>query len=238
MISDRIHLLLKHKSRAHRQHLSHLISQSTINPPSATNIFLLQQTPQIQGMHTLLNSTTTSREVFCFYFDRLASLLIERAAECNAFAPTQIETPEGNLYMGLKATSEISAVVLLRGGNVLETGLRRVIPDCRTGRILIQTPDRTGEPELHYLSLAKDISEHGMVLLLDGQICQGGAILMAVRVLVDHGVQEGKIVVVTYLAGQTGMNRLLSVFPEVKVVVARVAGDDEARWVEKRYLGC
>jgi uridine kinase len=238
MISDRIHRLLKDKSYNHRLHLSKLASDSECNPPPSSNISVLSQTPQIKGIHTLLNSASTSREIFGFYFDRLASLLIEHAAEYNQFQPTQIETPEGNLYMGLKATREISAVVLLRGGSVFEAGLRRVIPDCRTGRILIQTPDQTEEPELHYLSLAKDIADHGMVLLLDGQICQGGAILMAVKVLVDHGVEEGRIVVVTYTAGQTGLNRLLSVFPDVRVVATKVVSDREDRWVEKQYLGC
>jgi uridine kinase len=61
---------------------------------------------------------------------------------------------------------------------------------------------------------------------------------MAVRVLVDHGVPEERIVFVTYMAGKIGVNRLLSVFPDIKVVVGRMADDMESRWVETRYLGC
>jgi uridine kinase len=146
--------------------------------------------------------------------------------------------------------------VILRGGSVLETGLRRTIPDCRTGRILIQTNYRTGEPELHYRALASgtlsftvnlhvvmlisslDMSEHAMLLLLDSQMSTGGAALMAVRVLVDHGVPEDRIVFVTYMAGRVGVNRLLSVFPEMRVVMCRMGDDMESRWVEARYLGC
>jgi len=146
--------------------------------------------------------------------------------------------------------------VILRGGSVLETGLRRTIPDCRTGRILIQTNYRTGEPELHYRALASgtlsftvslhvvmlisflDMSEHAMLLLLDPQMSTGGAALMAVRVLVDHGVPEDRIVFVTYMAGRVGVNRLLSVFPEMRVVMCRMGDDMENRWVEARYLGC
>jgi uridine kinase len=66
----------------------------------------------------------------------------------------------------------------------------------------------------------------------------GGAALMAVRVLVDHGVPEEKVVFVTYLAGRMGVNRLLNVFPKVKVVVGRVLEDFQERWLEKRYFGC
>jgi len=61
---------------------------------------------------------------------------------------------------------------------------------------------------------------------------------MAVRVLVDHGVAEKKIVFVTCLAGKRGVKRLLSVFPGMKVVAANVVEDHETRWVEERYLGC
>jgi uridine kinase len=50
------------------------------------------------------------------------------------------------------------------------TGLKRVIPDCLTGRILIQSNIRTGEPELHYLKLPQHIKEHDGVLLLDPQV--------------------------------------------------------------------
>jgi uridine kinase len=66
----------------------------------------------------------------------------------------------------------------------------------------------------------------------------GGAALMAVQVLVDHGVPEEKIVFVTYFAGRMGLNRLTKVFPGVKVVVCSIVADFEERWVEKRYFGC
>lgn len=104
--------------------------------------------------------------------------------------------------------------------------------------MLIQTSWRTGEPELHYFKLAEDISTHERVLLLDPQMSSGGAALMAVKVLLDHGVEESKIVFVTYMAGKMGLNRLMGVFPEIKVVAGRVVDDLEVRWVEERYLGC
>jgi uridine kinase len=52
------------------------------------------------------------------------------------------------------------------------TGLKRVIPDCLTGRVLIQSNVRTGEPELHYLKLPQEIEKHDGVLLLDPQVSQ------------------------------------------------------------------
>jgi len=145
----------------------------------------------------------------------------------------------GNLsYSGLAQIGETSAGCILRGGNCLETALKRVIPDCQTGRLLIQTNYRTGEPELHYAKLSGTVGQHGAVLLLDAQMSSGGAALMAVRVLLDHGVREDRIVFVAYTAGRRGVGRLLSVFPGVRMVVGRLVDDLELRWVEQRYLGC
>lgn len=154
------------------------------------------------------------------------------------FSSTIISTPTGNTYSGLSQTGEISAIVLLRAGSAFETGLKRCIPDCKTGRILVQSNIRTGEPELHYLKLPPGLEKHAAVLLLDPQMSSGGAALMAVQVLVDHGVKQRNIVFITYFAGKVGLNRLVKVFPEVRVVVCSVVEDNEERWIEKRYFGC
>ena len=120
----------------------------------------------------------------------------------------------------------------------MESALRKVLPDCITGRILIQTSLSTGEPELHFRSIPQDISTHSRVLLLDPQMSSGGPALMACRVLRDYGVQEERIVFVTYFAGSKGLRRLIRVFPALTIVVARIGEDMEERWLEGRYLGC
>jgi uridine kinase len=120
----------------------------------------------------------------------------------------------------------------------MESALKRTIPDCITGRILIQSNSVTAEPELHYLKLPKEIDTHSTVLLLDPQTSGGAAALMAVRVLIDHGVEEHKIVFVTCAAGREGLQRLTRVYPSLKVIVGRIEDEEEPRWLEKRYFGC
>jgi uridine kinase len=237
MVSGQIQKTLAHKSAQHQIELERL-GKIAEDSPLSPNALIMDQTSQIMGIHTLLLNPRTSSEDYMFYFDRIAALLVDKAVDLLQFTPKQVTTPQGYQYMGLQKTAEVSAVVVLRGGSAFETGLRRTIPDCRTGRILIQTNYRTGEPELHYRALPANIAEHGLVLVLDPQMSSGGAALMAVRVLVDHGVPEDRIVFVTYLAGRVGVNRVLSVFPDVRVVVARMGDDMENRWVEMRYLGC
>lgn len=154
------------------------------------------------------------------------------------FAAAVIKTPQGNTYHGLRVDGLLSAVVLERGGSALKTGLQRVIPDCRLGHILIESNVRTAEPELRYQKLARDIGTHATVLLLDAQMSSGGSALMAVQVLLDHGVAQERIVLATYSAGRMGLQRLTSCFPAISVVVCHLVEDIEERWIERRYFRC
>jgi|SRR5579871_6242430 len=237
MVSDRIRKVLDHKSTQHQADLL-MLGKIAEKAPISPNCMVLSPTPQIKGIQTLLFNPLTEREDFIFYTDRLSTLLIEHAVSLQPFASCQVVTPVGVEYMGRAPTSSVSAVILLRGGTILEPALHRIVPDVRTGRILIQSSFRTGEPELHYLKLPEAIANDGLVLLLDAQMSSGGSALMAVRILVDHGVQESRIVFVTMHAGRRGMARLLSVFADVRVVIAGWGEDGEERWVEKKYLGC
>lgn len=238
MISDRVHKTLDEKSSLHQAELRRLgkVAEDT---PLSPNVIILEHSKQVRGINTKLMEPGLDREDFVFYFDRLAVMLVEKATEPLIYRNNVVQTPvPGHTYQGLALDGIVSAVVILRGGSILETGLKRVIPDCRTGRMLIQTNFRTGEPELHYYSLSPQISSHNGVLVLDPQMSSGGAALMAVKVLLDHGVREDKIVFVTYTAGTQGLRRLMSVFPDIKVVVCRIVEDLERRWLESRYLGC
>ena len=237
MVVNRVRKTLKEKSRQHQNDLNRL-SKEVANEPLSPNIHVLAQLNQVKGICTIIQNPHTDEVDFVFYIDRLTTILIERALENRSFNPSTVETPQGVLFEGLHSTGEASAVVILRGGSCLETGLKRVIPECKTGRMLVQSSFRTGEPELHYLRLPNDISNHHTVMLLDPQMSSGGAALMAVRVLVDHGVAEDRIVFATIFAGEMGVRRLMKVFPDIRVVLVEVGDDLIDRWVERRYFGC
>jgi uridine kinase len=257
MVVQFIQQKLLEKSSRHRAALTEL-EIAAESEPLSDRVVILPKTRQLHGMNTIIRNIDTDSEDFIFYFDRFATLLVEqyfpspspnpavspaltplpRALNNIPFAPATITTPQGYKYAGLRARGQVSAVILLRGGAALEAGLRRVIPDCQTGRVLIQSNVRTGEPELHYLVLPRDIDAHEAVLLLDAQMSSGGSALMAVQVLADHGVRPERIVLATYSAGRIGLHRLTTVFPGIAVVVGNLERDVEERWVEKRYFRC
>lgn len=240
MVIRHIKRALLTKSRKHVSGLDQL-GKALADEPLGSQIVTLPNAPQLKAILTIIHNNETSREDFIFYFDRLSTLLIETALNQLPYAPKDIITAHGAPYAGLVPPAAVSAVIVLRSGGTLESGLRRVVPDVRVGRILIQSNYRTGEPELHYQKLQTESAlKSDYVLLLDPQMVSGASALMAVRVLVDYGVDEERIIFVSVLASKVGLGRLSRAFPKVRAVVASVGegGEWGGRWIDGRYFGC
>ena len=69
--------------------------------------------------------------------------------------------------------------------------------------------------------MPKDIS-NAMVLLMDPTLATGAAAMMAIRVLLDHSVQEENIILVSLLATEQGVHNVAYAFPKVRLVTTAV----------------
>ncbi|XP_038225298.1 uridine-cytidine kinase-like 1 isoform X5 [Dermochelys coriacea] len=190
--------------------------------PLPRTLSVLKSTPQVRGMHTIIRNKETSRDEFIFYSKRLMRLLIEHALSFLPFQSCTVQTPQGEDYEGRSYSGkQITGVSILRAGETMEPALRAVCKDVRIGTILIQTNSNTGEPELHYLRLPKDISEDH-VILMDCTVSTGAAAMMAVRVLLDHDVPEDKIFLLSLLMAEMGVHSVAYAFPQVKIITTAV----------------
>lgn len=77
MVVQYIEKKLVEKSIHHRAALTQLEAEAAAEPLSE-QVVILNETSQLKGMNTILQDIDTSPEDFIFYFDRLASLLIEQ----------------------------------------------------------------------------------------------------------------------------------------------------------------
>uniref|UniRef100_A0A669F4C2 Uridine-cytidine kinase n=1 Tax=Oreochromis niloticus TaxID=8128 RepID=A0A669F4C2_ORENI len=197
-----------------------LLASAQQTQPLPQTLSVLESTPQVRGLHTIIRNKETSRDEFIFYSKRLMRLLIEHAL---TFLPSQVICPQGFCHHARSAASspQITGVSILRAGETMEPALRAVCKDVRIGKILIQTNLDSGEPELHYLRLPKDISEDH-VILMDSTVSTGAAAMMAVRVLLDHEVQEDKIMLVSLLMAELGVHSVAYAFPKVKIITTAV----------------
>lgn len=186
------------------------------------SLHLLPSTPQIRGLHTFIRNKDTPRDEFIFYSKRLIRLVIEHALAMLPFTDVTVDTPQGVPYEGKRiATEKICGVSILRAGETMENALCEVLKDVRIGKILIQTNLDTGEPELYYLRLPKDIKDYH-IFLMDATVATGAAAIMAIRVLLDHEVPEDHISLCSLLMTEQGVHNIAYAFPKVRIVTTAV----------------
>lgn len=271
-----INLMIKHiqkqlamKSAMHLQHLKSLGVNTSFNVESVDNLKLLPATNQTRGINSILFNKSTDRPDFIFYFDRISVLIIETAMELldnyerrevgtSTRFPLDLKAVEANEYKfaGLHSRDDIIAVNIIRSGDCFMNSLMKTVPELSIGKLLIQSDSKTGEPQLHYDSLPKDISgESKKILLFDSQIISGAASIMAIQVLIDHKVKQENIILCTYLSTEVGLRRVKRVFPRAQVVIGKLSCMEEDvkwyneegfrdnhwhfrnRWVDSLYFG-
>lgn len=77
MVIQYIEHKLIDKSKSHRAELKKL-GQSSEDDVLSDKVLLLDQSPQLRAMSTIIQDIDTSTEDFIFYFDRLSTLLVEQ----------------------------------------------------------------------------------------------------------------------------------------------------------------
>lgn len=254
-----ISLLIKHikkqlmkKSEHHLDMLDKLaggsrLAATKLDPSKYENLVILPESNQYKGIYTILLNKNSSRDDFIFYFDRIATTLVNKALEFHEFKRVTIETPLKVELETVAPQDTPIAVSIIRSGDCFMHSLRKTLPEIAIGKLLIQSDSFTGEPQLHTESLPPSIaSENTKVLLLDAQIITGAAVIMAIQVLLDHGVKEENITVVCYLANETGLKRVLMAFKQVKFVLGvigyrgsmrpEINGGNPQLWFRSRFI--
>ncbi|AGO12756.1 AaceriADR288Wp [[Ashbya] aceris (nom. inval.)] len=253
MLINHIKSKLQRKSQDHIDKLVRL-GHETIPLETLDTIHQLERTNQACSLKTMILDSKLDRDDFVFYFDRIATILVARALDDIAIMRegTPLVTASGYplqapVYVNF---DKITAVNIVRSGDCFMASLRKTVPNISIGKLLIQSDSQTGEPQLHCEFLPEDIdSAFDQVLLMDAQIISGAAIIMAIQVLVDHGVDLSKIKVIVYLATEIGIRRIINAFNNKIVIYAgEIISDDSmtdgqcnwarVRFIDSRYFGC
>ncbi|KAG2736143.1 hypothetical protein G9P44_000233 [Scheffersomyces stipitis] len=236
-----INLMIKHiqiqlalKSSAHLKYLKELGVNINFDV-SKYNIKVLPANNQTKGINSLLFDVNTERSDFIFYFNRISALIIELALELvTDYEPVRIN----DNFNGLRMVNEIMAVNIIRSGDCFMSSIKRTFPEISIGKLLIQSDSRTGEPQLHFDSLSKEMSGGKKILLFDSQIISGAASIMAIQVLIDHKVNEEDIILCSYLSTEIGLRRIVNVFPKVNIAVGKLSSIDgsEKKWYNEEMF--
>ncbi|KAJ3235027.1 Uridine-cytidine kinase-like 1 [Chytriomyces hyalinus] len=202
------------------------------------SVALLDQNPEVASMLLLLQDKSLDKSDFAFNVDRLSRLVVERGL-------VEYElSQEANVEGVLKLHQKMCAVEVTRTkGPSMLRGLTQVLNHLPLGSImLVQTRDVTSpkpssedsptsllakevaEIELHHMNLPKDIKDR-VVIITDVTTSTGAAAMMAVRVVLDHGVKEKNIIFLSLVATAHGLHVLTNAFPAVKIATAEVVSE-------------
>ncbi|VEU22335.1 DEKNAAC103501 [Brettanomyces naardenensis] len=248
LLIEHIHRQLAAKSA---EHLLQLKALGKVEKPIDYNkVHVLPSTNQLEGMKTILLDRDTPYDSFIFYFNRVASILISHALDFIEYVPSRADnrpviSPTGLIVKDtMFIKDEIIAVDIIRAGDCFIPSLKKMIPGVKVGKLLIQSDSRTGEPHLHTEKLPA-LNTDCNLLLFDAQVISGAAATMAIKVLLDYGVSEERVVMCTYLATEAGVKRISNAFPKVTIVVGSLGTSDPSRkgvdhdmdsWMANRFI--
>ncbi|XP_073004421.1 uridine kinase-like protein 4 [Typha latifolia] len=184
------------------------------------NLYVIQSTFQIRGMHTLIRDATTSKHDFIFYSDRLIRLVVEHGLGHLPFKEKQVLTPTGSVYTGVDFSKRLCGISVIRSGESMENALRACCKGIKIGKILIHREGDNGQ-QLIYQNLPKDISDR-QVLLLDPILGTGNSAVQAISLLLKKGVQEANIIFLNLISAPQGVHVVCKRFPRIKIVTSEI----------------
>ncbi|KAL8139956.1 hypothetical protein V2J09_005977 [Rumex salicifolius] len=184
------------------------------------NVYVIQSTFQIRGMHTLIRDKDVSKHDFVFYSDRLIRLVVEHGLGHLPFTEKQVVTPTGSVYIGVDFCKKLCGVSIIRSGESMENALRACCKGIKIGKILIHRDGDDGK-QLIYEKLPKDISERH-VLLLDPVLATGNSACQAIELLIRKGVPESHIIFLNLISAPEGVHCVNKRFPSLKIVTSEI----------------
>ncbi|XP_022633436.1 LOW QUALITY PROTEIN: uridine kinase-like protein 1, chloroplastic [Vigna radiata var. radiata] len=213
------------------------------------NVYVIQSTFQIRGMHTLIRDRDISKHDFVFYSDRLIRLVVEHGLGHLPFTEKQVVTPTGSVYTGVDFCKKLCGVSIVRSGESMENALRACCKGIKIGKILIHRDGDNGKQvnelfgirhgctrsllmlvfngkpfaseQLIYEKLPKDISERH-VLLLDPVLATGNSANQAIELLIQKGVPENHIIFLNLISAPEGIHCVCKRFPSLKIVTSEI----------------
>ncbi|KAK7371887.1 hypothetical protein VNO80_05253 [Phaseolus coccineus] len=184
------------------------------------NLYVIQSTFQIRGMHTLIRDSQTTKHDFIFYSDRLIRLVVEHGLGHLPFTEKQVITPTGSVYSGVDFCKRLCGVSIIRSGESMENALRACCKGIKIGKILIHREGDNGQ-QLIYEKLPKDISDRH-VLLLDPILGTGNSAVQAISLLLKKGVPESNIIFLNLISAPQGVHEVCKSFPRIKIVTSDI----------------
>lgn len=189
-------------------------STDYLNQPEMSNFVCLQtRLLCIDRLLTPLRAAETGKAEFVSYAKRLMSIICEEGLSYLESQPVALVTPTQTPFIGCRINQdEVVAVSIVRAGDSMLDVFLGIAPEAKVGKILIQRDEETAEAKLFYSKLPR--LKGRSVVLLDPMLATGGSAVEAIKVLLNSGADEERIVFLNVLCCPEGVKRITDAFPK------------------------
>jgi len=178
---------------------------------------VLAADPIVGASLAALRDEATPPDQFRAHARRLGAILALHAVRTMPVRAGSVRTPLGDAATVGPATP-IVAVPVLRAGLGLLPGVHEALPEAAVGMIGLERDPTTFEARRYYFKIPP--LEGAFVLVLEPMLATGGSATDAITALDARDAE--RVVVLSVVATQQGIDRVLTAHPRAEIVVAAV----------------
>lgn len=170
-----------------------------------------------QLVYQIRNPTTRPAE-FRSALEKIGEYLALDVLEEMSTGEMQVRTLTGAEATHALVAEEPVLITILRAGLPMNQGVQRVFPNADVGFFVMSRDEETLKAKIDYISLP-DI-EGRTVIISDTMLATGGSTLDAIKVVERYGPK--RIFVLTAIAAEPGISRILEHNPSVEILPAAI----------------
>ncbi len=190
-------------------------------------LLVLSDDPLVGAALVGLRDARTPPVEFRRHAQRLGALLAQRAMADAPMVRGTVQTPLADAPAHT-SSAPVVAVPVLRAGLGLLQGVLDALPDTQVGMIGLERDAATLEARQYYFKVPP--LEGAWVLVLEPMLATGGSASDAVRAL--DATAAGRIIVLSVVATEQGIQRVLDEDPRTRIITAAVdPGLDERGYI-------
>jgi len=184
-----------------------------------SSVTILDKNPITESLLTILRDTSTSCNNFQEATHKLTTALAFKAGTFLSSENKKVQTPTNAVFDGVKIKKNPILVPVLRAGLSMLSVFQTIFKGASVGMVGHKRNEETAAPILYYLNLPS-IENDDTIIILEPMLATGGSLSLVISLLKQAGALEKNIIVVTVIGAPQGVQRLLTHFPQVRIVVA------------------
>lgn len=175
---------------------------------------------------TILRDQATSIAEYRKASDLLSMVLAIESGDRIHKKTISLQTPLSKAQ-GVIFSQDVVLLPILRSGLVMLPSFLRCYPNATVGLFGVYREETTALPTMYYSKLPV-LRKDQSILILDPMLATAGTACMVVKDLMEKGIEESQMTVISFLAAPEGLKHFESMHPNMHKIVAQIdAGLDK-----------